>query len=249
MATPYGSPASAITIGTVGGRTVAFLPRTSVEDAGAPYRSPFRANVWALASLGVSALITTAAAGGLRETFSPGMFLVPDQYLDLTGATDETFYGRDRVLRVSSAEPFDPTLRSIAVEVLTAQGARVRDFGTVVGVRAPRFSTRAESRFWAACGGDVVSMGVAPEAGLALELGMGVVNLALVSAFDAAVATDADDVVTSELVERRLAQGTPLIRRAIMEMAHRIPIAFTPPSRVPADAVAEVLGRPAQARA
>ena len=228
-------------IGTTGGRSVAYLPRTRPELAQASNRSPFRANLWALAHLGVTALITVSSAGGLRDAFPPGSFVVPDQFIDLPGSTNDTFYDRDRVVRVSAVDPFDPTLRSIAVEVLAEQGDRVRDFGTAMAMRSPRFATRAESRMFAALGGDVLSLSVAQETSLALELGMGVVDLSFITGFDAAVFTAAEDSINGDLVQRRLLQATPRIRRAILEILHRVPDGFRPISRVPAEAATELL--------
>lgn len=245
--TPFGPTAAPVMIGTAGGRTIAFVPRTPPGLGRAPYRSPFKANLWALAHLGVSTLITVSSAGGLRETFPPGAIVVPDQYIDLTSNAAGTFYDDDRVVRVSLPDPFDPTLRSIAVEVLLEQGVRLRDFGTVVAVRMPRFGTRAESRFMAALGGDVLSMSVAPETGLAVELGLGVVNLSFITGFDAAVSGPTEDVATAESVERRLAAGAPLLRRAIVGIVGRIPEGFVPVRHAPADAIADVLARSAPA--
>ena len=242
--TPYGPTSGPITVGMLGGRRVAFLPRQGTNRTISPPAVPFRANIWALARIGVTALITSTVAGGLRETFTPGTFVVTDQFVDRTTGRDQTFYDQGRVVQLATADPFDNTLRALAVEALTAEGVRMRDFGTAVVIPGPRFATRAESRSYAALGGDVVNMSIAPETPLALELGIAVVNLSFITANDSGVTNSTDDQLSAGLVERRIAAANPVIRRIIEAVARRIPEGFRGSSEIAADTIAEVLARP-----
>ena len=242
--TPYGPTSAPVVVGTIGGRAVAFIPRHDARRTRQPHQIPYRANIWALARLGVRALITASGVSSVRETFAPGTFVVTDQLIDFTSGRPSTFYDEGGLVRATTIEPFDTTLRSIAVEALSAQQVRFRDFGTTVVVQGPRFPTRAEARYYAAIGGDVYSMTLAPETTLAIELGMGVVNIAFVTESEA-IALPAHRVdSTAELVERRLTQAAPTIRRAITAVATQMPRVFTPEALVPADAISRVLARP-----
>jgi 5'-methylthioadenosine phosphorylase len=241
--TPYGAPSTPVRLGTLGGKRVAYVIRRGVGDVLQPHLVPFRANVWALASLGVTSLITTTAGGGLRESFPPGMFVVPDQVIDHTSGRPLTFYDEDLVFELSPADPFDPTLRGLAAEALAQQAVRYRDFGTAVVINGPRFSTRAESRWHAAVGGDLVVTTLMPETILALELGMGVVNVSFVTDSDAGSSGGPGEPVSADLVRRRVAQARPVLVRTVTEIAHRIPSGFRPGTDVPPEAVARVLAR------
>ena len=241
--TPYGPTSTAVRVGTLGSKRVAYVIRRGVGDALQPHLVPFRANVWALASLGVTSLITTTAAGGLRDSFPPGMFVVPDQVIDTTSGRALTFYDEDVVFELAPADPFDPTLRGLAAEALGQQAVRYRDFGTAVVIDGPRFSTRAESRWHAAQGGDLVVTTLMPETVLALELGMGVVNVSFVTDSDAGASGHPAEAVSQDLVRRRVAQARPVLVRTVTEIAHRIPAGFRPSTAVPSDAIAGVLAR------
>jgi 5'-methylthioadenosine phosphorylase len=241
--TPYGPTSTPIVIATLGGRRVAYVIRRGLDYALQPHLVPYQANVWALASLGVTSLITTSAAGGLREAFPPGMFVVTDQLIDRTSNRPLTFYDQGAVVELAPADPFDQTLRTLATEALTSQGVRYRDFGTAVVVNGPRFSTRAESRWHAAAGGDLVVTTLMPETVLALELGMGVVNVSFVTDSDASPSGGPSEAVSADLVRRRVAQARPVLVRTVTEIARNIPAGFRPSSDVPADAIATVLAR------
>jgi 5'-methylthioadenosine phosphorylase len=241
--TPYGSTSVPVRVGSLGGRRVAYIARRGVDDVLQPHLVPSRANVWALASLGIHALITTTAAGGLRETFAPGMFVVTDQLIDRTHGRPFTFYDEGDAVQLAAPEPFDPTLRNLAVEALESQKVRFRDFGTAVVINGPRFSTRAESRWHAAAGGDLVVTTLMPETTLALELGIGVVNISFVTDSDAGAGSSHTEVVSEDLVRRRVAQARPVLVRLVTEIARTVPAQFRPAAGVPAEAIATVLAR------
>ena len=241
--TPYGPTSTPVRVGLLGGVRVAYLIRRGIGDALQPHLVPYRANVWALASLGVTSLITTTAAGGLSDAFPPGMFVVTDQLIDRTSNRPLTFYDESDVFELSPVEPFDATLRGLAAEALATQSVRFRDFGTAVVINGPRFSTRAESRWHAAAGGDVVVTTLMPETTLAMELGMGVVNVSFVTDSEAGSGAGPAEDVSAELVRRRVTQARPVLVRTVSELARRIPAGFRPATAVPAETVARVLAR------
>lgn len=241
--TPYGPTSSPITVGTMGGRRVAFLTRHGSGHTLPPHRIPYRANIWALASLGVRALITSSAVGGLHRAAAPGSFVVTDQLVDRTTGRDGTFFDEGRVEHLAAADPFDPVLHALAVAALQRQSVPVLERGTAVVIQGPRFSTRAESQWYAAMGGDTINMTLAPEVPLALELGIGTANLSFVTDSDAAVERGHEDAVSADLVLRRLAQAQPVILAAIAALVAGVPDDFTPVTGIAADAVRQVLCR------
>jgi 5'-methylthioadenosine phosphorylase len=169
--------------------------------------------------------------------------VVTDQLIDRTTSRPFTFYDQGVAIELAPAEPFDPTLRGLAIEALADQGVRSRDFGTAVVINGPRFSTRAESRWHAAAGGDIVVTTLMPETVLGLELGMGVVNVSFVTDSDAGTSGGPAESVSADLVKRRAVQARPVLVRTVSDIARRIPTGFRPATDVPADAIATVLAR------
>ena len=186
--TPYGAPSAPVAVGTVEGRRVAFLPRHGVHHELPPHRVNFRANVWALRSLGVRRVFGPCAAGSLTPEVRPGEFVVLDQLVDRTnGRSADTFFDGGVVGHVSFADPYCPELRSVAAAAGRAVGVTVHDEGTVVVVPGPRFSTRAESAWFRAQGWQTINMTQYPEAYLCRELGLCYCGIALVTDFDTGV--------------------------------------------------------------
>src|SRR5207253_3210377 len=146
-----------------------------------PHRINYRANLWAFRSLGVERILGPCASGSLRADIGPGDLVVCDQLIDHTSARAATFFDGPEVNHVSFAEPYCDQLRSALCEAGRAEGAPVRDGGTVVVIEGPRFSTRAESRWFRSAGGDIVNMTQHPEAVLARELGICYAALAIVT--------------------------------------------------------------------
>ncbi|TQK68643.1 S-methyl-5'-thioadenosine phosphorylase [Nocardioides sp. SLBN-35] len=182
--TPYGEPSAPVSIGEVGGRQVAFLPRHGRDHEYPPHLINYRANLWALASLGVRQVIAPCAVGGLGATVSPGDLVVPDQLVDRTSGRVQTFVDTGAV-HVPFADPYCPGVGA----ALAAADPAVRQGGTMVVVDGPRFSTRAESQWFAAAGWSLVNMTGHPEAVLARELRLCYSALALVTDLDAGTAT------------------------------------------------------------
>lgn len=261
--TPFGPTSSPISIGTMSGRRVAFLTRHGRAHSVAPHRINHRANVWALRSLGVRAIVSSSAVGGLHPDYAPGTFVVTDQLIDRTFGRADTFF-EDDVQHLSFADPFDPTLRRAAVEAIAALDVPFRPTGTCVVIQGPRFSTRAESVWLRQAGGHTINMTMTPEVPLAAELGIATVNLSFVTDADAGLAPseheaaaaaaanaatadgadapdDAGAPVTHALVMERLARANEVIVRAIGQIVAAIPADFTPRELVPTSASASIM--------
>ncbi len=179
--TPYGAPSGPITIGRVGQHEVAFLPRHGVDHEYSPHTVPYRANMWALRALGVRRVFAPCAVGSLTPDLGPGSVVVPDQLVDRTAGRADTYFDSGGI-HVSFADPYCPELRAIA-----ARQPGVVDGGTMVVIQGPRFSTRAESRWYADQGFTLINMTGHPEAVLARELEMCYAAIALVTDLDAGV--------------------------------------------------------------
>lgn len=218
--TPYGKPSAPVTVAEVGGRSVAFLPRHGREHQYPPHRIPYRANLWALRELGVTQILAPCAVGGLRPDLGPGSFVVPDQLIDRTSGRVQTFHDTGAV-HVSFAEPYCPDGRATVLATAAEQGLPITDGGTMVVIEGPRFSTRAESRWYAAAGGTLVNMTGHPEAVLARELGICYTAVALVTDLDAGVAGERG--VTQEEVFRVFGQNTERMRTLLLAAVTRLP--------------------------
>jgi 5'-methylthioadenosine phosphorylase len=183
--TPYGAPSAPITLGTVGGRRVAFLPRHGLRHEYPPHRVNYRANLWALSSLGVRRVIGPCAAGSLQPTVRPGDFVVLDQLVDRTWGRPDTFLDGPVVGHVSFADPYCEELRGVLLATGAGfEGLTMHSRGTAVAIQGPRFSSRAESAWYRSAGWEVVNMTQYPEAYLARELGMCYAGLALITDYD-----------------------------------------------------------------
>ncbi len=185
LTTPYGDPSAPVAIGRVGDREVAFLPRHGAGHAYPPHRINYRANLWALRSLGVRQVLAPCAVGGLKPEMAPGTLVVPDQLVDRTAGRTQTFMDTGAV-HAPFADPYCARLRG----TLTATAPDAVDGGTMVVIEGPRFSTRAESQWYAAQGWTLVNMTGHPEAVLARELGLCYAAIALVTDLDAGLSAE-----------------------------------------------------------
>lgn len=181
--TPYGAPSAALRVGEVGGKRVAFMPRHGDKHQFPPHRVNFRANVWAMREAGVRRIIGPCACGSLQPDLAPGTFVVCDQFVDRTSGRADTFFD-DRTVHASAADPYCPDLRRVLLEAARRLEIPVVDGGTVVVIQGPRFSTRAESRWFSAAGWQVVNMTQYPEAWLARELELCYATVGLVTDYD-----------------------------------------------------------------
>ena len=218
VSTPYGPPSDPITVAEVGGRRVAFLPRHGRDHRYPPHKIPYRANLWALRALGVRQIIAPCAVGGLRPDLGPGTFVVPDQLIDRTSGRTQTFYDSGAV-HVSFADPYCVQGRKAVLQA--AEPVDAVDGGTMVVVEGPRFSTRAESRWFTAIGGTIVNMTGHPEAVLARELALCYTAIALVTDLDAGVEGGAG--VTHTEVFRVFRENTAKLRKVLLDAVTRLP--------------------------
>ena len=196
--TPYGRPSAPFTIGAVGDKRVAFLPRHGRGHELPPAQIPYRANVWAMRELGVRRIVGPNASGALKAELQLGEFVVCDQFVDRTRGRKDTFYEGPETTHVSAADPYCPDLRRLLVETAAELGIKARDGGTVVVIQGPRFSTRAESRWFQDAGWDVINMTAYPEGYLARELELCYANISMVTDYD--VGIEAIPAVTHEQV-------------------------------------------------
>ena len=220
--TPYGSPSDLIALGTVAGRRIAFLPRHGKTHSLLPHKVPYRANLWAFQHLGITRVIAPNAVGSLQSHIAPGDFVITDQFVDRTHSRADTFYEGPIATHVSSAEPYCPQLRRIALEASSEHGIPVHDGGTCVVIQGPRFSSKAESRWFTAMGWQTVTMTQYPEVMLARELALCYVNIALITDYDTGLVADEAPVEAHNVLEV-LAQNTANVKKVIKTMIERLP--------------------------
>jgi 5'-methylthioadenosine phosphorylase len=213
--TPYGPTSAPIAIGRLGERSVAFLPRHGAAHEHSPHLLPYRANVWAMHALGVSSVLGPCASGSLQAHIAPGSFVVPDQLVDRTWGRADSFFDGPTVHHVAFADPYDAELRAVAVAACRDEGVEVHDGGTVVTVQGPRFSTRAESRWYGAQGWEVVNMTQHPEAVLCREAGLRYAAIALITDYDAGVDGTDHPPVTQEEVFAFFEANIETVRRVL----------------------------------
>ncbi len=227
--TPYGPPSDALLLGDIAGRRVAFMPRHGRGHHLPPHRINYRANLWALRSLGVRQVLGPCAVGGLRPEYGPGTLLVPDQLVDRTKGRPQTYFdGEPRadgslpnVVHLSFADPYCPAGRAAALAAARAQDWDAVDGGTMCVIEGPRFSTRAESRWHAAQGWSVVGMTGHPEAVLARELELCYTSLALVTDLDAGA--EAGEGVSHAEVLEVFAANIGRLREVLFDVVARLP--------------------------
>jgi 5'-methylthioadenosine phosphorylase len=220
--TPFGPPSDAIVHAEVAGRRVAFLPRHGRRHTIPPHRINYRANVWAMRSLGVKAAISPCAAGSLALHVKPGDFVVCDQFVDRTSGRIDSFFDGPIVTHLSSAEPYDATLRRLAIETIRDHGIEVHERGTVVVIQGPRFSTKSESKWFSDAGWEVINMTQYPEAWLCRELGMAVVNISLITDYDAGVLEGTEAVDATSVLEVFQANAER-IQAVVIDLIGRFP--------------------------
>jgi 5'-methylthioadenosine phosphorylase len=222
--TPYGAPSSQVMIGEIYGRKIAFIPRHGEQHQYPPHIVNYRANLYAFKLLGVKRVIGPCAAGSLKPEIKPGDFVICDQYVNLTSGRKDTFYDGPITTHISSADPYCPQLREIAIECCKKLRLSFHPDGTVVVIQGPRFSTRAESRWFRSLGWDVINMTQYPEVTLARELEMCYVNISLITDYDTGLEGDPNiKPVTHEEVMRIFQENIDKLKSLIVEMIRVIP--------------------------
>jgi 5'-methylthioadenosine phosphorylase len=220
LTTPYGPPSAPLAIGTVGGRRVAFLPRHGVKHQFPPHAINYRANLWAMKELGVERVLGPCAAGSLQQRVKPGDFVICDQLVDHTTGRQATFYDGPVTTHVSFADPYCPTLREVSISEARALDLSLHERGTMIVVQGPRFSTRAESKFFSGHG-DVINMTQYPETVLARELEMCFGNISLVTDYDVGVEGGIEAVTHEEVIrvfEENIGRLRDLLERIIAKV-------------------------------
>lgn len=248
--TPFGAPSDAISVGTLAGVPIAFLPRHGRGHRISPSELPVRANIWALKSLGVEWVLSVSAVGSMREHIAPLDFVVPDQVFDRTKSRVNSFFQDGVVVHVAFAEPFCPTLSGVLGDAAGSLGTvKVHEGGTYICIEGPQFSTKAESRIYRQWGVEVIGMTALPEAKLAREAEMHYAVLACVTDYDCWHETA--ESVTVEMVVANLRQNVANAQRVIHQVAQRVSVlegattcgcdhalaaaVLTDPSQIPAE--------------
>jgi 5'-methylthioadenosine phosphorylase len=220
--TPYGPPSDSVMLATVAGRKVAFLPRHGRHHTLPPHKVPYRANVWAFKALGVQTVISPCAAGSLQKHFEPGSFAVCDQFVDRTSGRADTFYDGPIVTHISPANTYHPELRKLAIETIKENGIPCHETGTVVVIQGPRFSTKAESKWFTSMGWEVINMTQYPEAYLCREMGMAVVNISLITDYDSGVVSGTEAVTAHDVLEV-FKTNSERIKKVVLDMIGKMP--------------------------
>lgn len=222
--TPYGPPSSQVMIGELYGKRIAFIPRHGEQHQYPPHMVNYRANLYAFKLLGVKRVIGPCAAGSLKPEIKPGDFVICDQYVNLTSGRKDTFYDGPITTHISSADPYCPQLREIAIECCKKLGLSFHSKGTVVVIQGPRFSTKAESRWFRSLGWEVINMTQYPEVTLARELEMCYVNISLITDYDTGLEGDPNiKPVTHEEVMRIFQENIDRLKSLIIEIIRSIP--------------------------
>ena len=220
ISTPFGAPSDAIVIGTLEGVRVAFVARHGRGHPIMPTEVNYRANIFALKSLGVEQVISISACGSLREHLRPGEIVIPDQVFDLTKRRENTFFGNGLVAHVSTADPFCPRLSALLGDAVAKAGGMVHQGGRFITIEGPRFSTKGESFTFRAWGMDIIGMTTSPEAFLAREAERCYAVMGHVTDYDVWHETEAP--VSVEAVIRILQQNTALAQRALQLLIPRL---------------------------
>ncbi len=223
MDTPYGKPSDKIVIGEYKGKKIAFLPRHGSGHEYPPHKVPYRANLWAFKELGIKYILGPCASGSLQKHIKPGDFVICDQFVDRTKARKDTFYEGPKVAHVEAAHPYCEDLRKIALEEAKKLEITAHDGGTVVVIQGPRFSTKAESRWFSSAGFEVINMTQYPECILARELEMCYINICLITDYDVGLEDDPDiKPVTINEVLKTFKENNDKVRDLLFALIEKI---------------------------
>ena len=217
--TPYGKPSDIITVGVFKGRKIAFLPRHGKKHTIPPHMINFKANIWAFKELGITRIIAPSAVGSLKEELEPGHVVLPSQFLDFTKSRDGSFSEDGRVIHISVADPFCPELQSSILKVTDEENIGIHKDCTYVCIEGPRFSTRAESKFYRSTGSDIIGMTLVPECQLAREAQMCYASISTVTDYD----VWADKPVTAKEVLETLGKNVETTKKILTKLIEIIP--------------------------
>jgi len=217
LSTPFGKPSAPVVVGKLEGLHVAFLARHGLGHFISPGEINYRANVYALKSLGVERIVSISAVGSLREDYAPGDIAIPDQLLDFTRGRSSTFFEGGLVAHVGVADPFCEDLSQRVYRAVRAAGAATHRGGAIISIQGPRFSTKAESNVFRSWGMSLIGMTTAPEAFLAREAEICYAVMAHVTDYD--VWHVSEEPVTVEMVIETLVKNTSMAQEALVHLA------------------------------
>lgn len=224
ITTPYGEPSSPLMIGEYQGKKIAFLARHGLGHTLPPHKINYRANLWALKELGVDRIFGPCAVGSLQPAVEPGHFLIIDQFVDRTWGRADTFYEGPEVAHVSSAEPYCPELRRLAIDSCRKLDIPHHHRGTIVVINGPRYSTKAESRWFSQMGWEIINMTQYPEAMLARELALCYCGIALVTDYDAGLeGREEIKPVDSQMLLRIFKENNEKLIKLLLEIVASLP--------------------------
>lgn len=222
--TPYGAPSDRIAVAEIEGRKVAFLPRHGAQHQYPPHSINYRANLWAMKELGVTRIISPSACGSLSPDVEPGHFVFCDQFVNMTYDRKDTFYDGPLSMHISTEEPYCPDLRTLAAGVASDLNITHHGDGTVVVIQGPRFSTRAESKWFLQTGWSVINMTQYPEVTLARELEICYLNVSLVTDWDVGLAgMPGVRTVTADEVARVFQENNEKLKEFLFAIIPAIP--------------------------
>ena len=229
--TPYGSPSAPVVIGEISGRSVGFMPRHGQRHEFPPHRVNYRANLWAMKHLGATDVILPCAAGSLQGPVAPGHFVFCDQVVDRTTGRADTFFDGPVTTHVSFAEPYDHEMRRTAIDAATQLGIEHHEHGTIVVIQGPRFSTKAESKWFSSMGWEVINMTQYPEVILARELEMAALNISLITDYDVGLEDDPDiEPVSHSAVIEVFKANNEKLRALLFAIVPKLPLSPDRPS-------------------
>ena len=217
--TPYGKTSESITIGEFNGRKVVFMPRHGKKHTIPPHMINYRANIWAFKELGVKRIIAPSAVGSLKQEFAPRDFALPTQFLDFTKSREGSFSEDGRVIHISVADPFCPDLQKVILDVAEKQELKIHKEATYVCIEGPRFSTKAESRFFKSTGAEIIGMTLVPECQLAREAQICYASISTITDYD----VWAEKPVTAKEVIETLSKNVELTKKLLTELIDKIP--------------------------
>ena len=220
MDTPFGKTSAPIILGELEGQSVAFLARHGIGHHLTPSEVPYRANIYALKSLGVQRIVSISACGSLKEEFAPGHIVIPDQIYDNTHGRSRSFFGDGLVAHVSVADPFCVDLSDQLESAVGAAGGVLHRNGALITIEGPRFSTKAESNTYRSWGMAIIGMTASPEAFLAREAEICYATMAHVTDYDVWHVSEAP--VTVEIVIQTLNKNTALAQEAVRSLARNL---------------------------
>lgn len=221
--TPFGAPSDKLTVGEIAGRKVAFLPRHGKGHVHPANTVNYRANIWAMKELGVTRIVAPCSCGSLQPEIKPGDFVICDQFVDRTRGREDTYYKGPIATHISSADPYCPELRNTVLSSCAKLRYSHHDIGTMVVIQGPRFSTRAESKWFSSEGWDVVGMTQYPEVVLARELEICYLNISLVTDYDVGMeGTDIEPVSLEEVI-KVFNENISKVQNLILDLIPKIP--------------------------